>query len=107
MQTSLAQLPGVVAVLEMMEVFLAVDKEGMFLSRILTQTMSGRAANNVFHIYGHNVGTSIVDAPLGFGIYIFWRCGVIELRVRWFFLAEIIPSEKMCLLEHGYSVNYG
>jgi len=38
--------------------------------------------SNVFHIYGHNVGTSIADAPLGFGIYIFWRYGALEFRVR-------------------------
>ncbi|KAF9503453.1 hypothetical protein BS47DRAFT_1386451 [Hydnum rufescens UP504] len=37
---------------------------------------------NVYHLYGHNLGMPIVDAPLGLGIHIFCRHGVLELRVR-------------------------
>ncbi|KAF9508892.1 hypothetical protein BS47DRAFT_1397371 [Hydnum rufescens UP504] len=44
---------------------------------------------NVCHIYGHNVGTLIDDAPPSSDIYICLRYGALELRIE--FVARLFP----------------
>ncbi|KAF9505258.1 hypothetical protein BS47DRAFT_1400571 [Hydnum rufescens UP504] len=59
---------------------------------------------NVYHIYGHNVRLPIADAPLGLGIHIFYRHGVLELRSasKIEFVARLLFPFVIRIRHHGY-----